>query len=151
MFIAILILIVLSWFFIGFRAYACFSMLVIGLGAIIAVLLGADPFFMAMAVPMVIGAAVILLITSLRVEKSERIHYIIHLLLYGMFGFLRMMMIMLIVTIPLAALVGGVAADCRDMVLVDCFGNDTGRRVTVNMDTMKDAEGRSYTHHDPYD
>ena len=65
MFIAILILIVLSWFFIGFRAYACFSMLVIGLGAIIAVLLGADPFFMAMAVPMVIGAAVILLITSL--------------------------------------------------------------------------------------
>lgn len=151
MLVAVLIIIALSWFFIGFRAYACFNMLMIGLGALIAVLLGADPFWIVIGLPLFLGAIIILFLTSLRVEKSHRISYIIHLLLYGMFAMLKVMMIMMIVTIPLAAFVGGISADCREMVLVDCFGNATGERVTVNMDNMRDASGKKYQKYDPYD
>jgi len=142
---ALIIIALLSWFFLAFRAFASFNLIIIGFSMIIAVLCGGDEFFIELGAPMLITGLIINFITSFKVERSARPRYMLHLFLYGLFSFLKLVMLLTIIAIPFVSFASAMSHDYREMIIVDCMGNDTGRRVVVDTNTMKDSQGNKYT------
>lgn len=135
--VALFVIFVISWINMSFRAFAVFNLISVGAAMVIAVRLGGDPFFMPFGLTMLIGGFLILAITSLQVHGSARGRHMLHVFIYGFFMFCRMILIMLIVTIPLAGMVRTICRSYKEICLTD------GRKVWVNED-LEDAHGRRY-------
>ena len=140
----------LSYYFLWFRAYACFNLIMIGLGMFIAGCAAKENIFRIPGLLMLITGIAILFVTSLKVEKSMRPTYMVRVFLYGMALFLRLILIMMIIGIPFAALFSAMAANYREMIIVDCYGRDTGQRVIVDENSLKGPDGTQYDRYNPY-
>ncbi len=145
---ALIIIALLSWFFLAFRAFASFNLIMIGGCMLLAVAFGADPFFTTLGLPMLIAGLLISFVTSLKAERSARGRYMVHLFLYGLFLFLRLCLILSIIGIAFAAFMAKLSHEYREMIIVDCAGNRIGKAV-VDVDSMTDIHGNSYAK--PYD
>ncbi len=139
--IALVILIILSCFFMGLRAYMSFCALVVGLPATLVGLFGEKALMIAglLAVAYAFLAAYFTVRTS---PKSMLRLQILRFFGYGMFRFLQVIMIMLIIFIPLANVFGQFARSYRDVIIVDCLGREIGR-TTVD-DRNRGPNGEEY-------
>jgi len=146
--VAVIILGLISLVWIRFRCYVCFNLLMIGLGMFIAGLIREESLFTTGGVIMFIGGIVIMVVTSLKVDSDRRGAYMLNLFLSGLFSFLHVMFIMMIVLMPLAAVMKEMAADYRECVVVDSMGNKIG---TDYVDSSGHSRsGKTYTEYDPY-
>lgn len=146
--VALIIIALISFVSVRFRCYACFNLLMIGLAAFIAGNMMNESLFTVGGAVFLFGGLGIMFLTSLKVEKSRRIYYMGNLFLSGMFSFLHVMLIMMIVTISFASIMHVMAKDYREKVLVDVNGNRLG---TVLVDENNvDPHGNVYNPHDPY-
>ena len=147
--IAVLVLVAISFISLKFRAYMCFTMTMIGAGALIAGLIGGEDMFTYGGAAFLAGGLLILFISAGRVEKSRRFVYMGHLFIYGLFVMLRVTLIMTIVLIPVAAIVRGVCTSWHEVVVVDEMGR-TVKNVYVD-DAGRGSDGKQYTKYDnPY-
>lgn len=137
MIIALLVILLISWISISFRAFSVFNLICIGAAMLIAVHVGGDPFWRTPGLIMLIGGLAILAITSFQVHGSARIPHMFHVFVYGFFMFVRMILIMLIVTIPVAGMVGAICHSYKEMCLAD------GRTVMLD-ENLQDSAGRQY-------
>ena len=146
--IAILILIILSVFFIGLRAYMSFCALIVGAPMALTGLFGEK----ALLIIGLLAVAYALLAAYFTVRTSPRGMLRLQILRffgYGMFLFLQVILTMLIIFIPLAKIFGTFARSYRDVIIVNCLGQEIGR-TTVD-DRNKDSDGKGYTPQDnPY-
>lgn len=138
---ALIIIALLAWFFLAFRAFASFNLIMIGGCMVLAVYFGADPFFTTLGLPMLIAGLLINFITAFKAEPSARGRYMVHLFLYGFFQFLRLALILSIIGIVFGSIMAKLSHEYREMVIVDCAGRSTGRTVLVDVDTMTDKDG----------
>lgn len=140
--IAVIIIILISFVSLKFRAYACFSLIMIGFSAFIAGKIGGESLFTIGGLVFLIGGILILFLTSLRVERSKRLTYMVRLFLYGFFMCVRIMLIMMIIGIPFAAFVGAFCKDYHERIVVDSFGTQIGK-VYVD-ENNRAADGTQY-------
>lgn len=141
----------MAYYIFWFRAFACFNLVMIGLGMFIAGgPKGYEGFFRIPGLIMFLVGIGILYGTSLKCEKSRRFHYMKELFLYGMFLFLKMIMYTMIITIPLGVMLKRFSADYREAALVDSMGRHV-KNIMVT-DEGCDVEGNRYQviDNDPY-
>ncbi len=146
--VAVIILGLISLVWVRFRCYVCFNLLMIGAGMFIAGLLREESLFTGGGAALFIGGVVIMVVTSLKVEPARRASYMVNLFLSGMFSFLRVMFIMMLVLIPLAGIMKEMAADYRECVIVDSMGNKIGKDYVDSSGHSR--SGKTYTDYDPY-
>ena len=146
--IAVAILIILSVFFMELRAYMSFCALIVGIPAVLVGFFGEKEI-------MILGlfaVAYALLAAYFTVRTSPRGMIrlqIFRFFGYGMFRFLQVIMIMLIIFIPLSQIFGQFARSYRDVIIVDRLGREVGR-TTVD-DRNRDLDGKQRTPpNDPY-
>lgn len=144
---ALVIIAVLSWFFLVFRAFCSFNLIIIGVGGLIAVGCGADDFLFAQCLAFLICGLLINLVTSLKAERSARGRYMVSLFLYGLFMFLKVTMICLIISIPFVSFISAMGKEYREVIVVDCLGHSTGKRVYVD-ESGKGSDGNRYKKYD---
>lgn len=144
--VAIVIIALISFVSIRFRAFACFNLVMIGLAMAIA-----GGFWRWPGIIMLAGGILILFLTSLKASPRMRLHYMFNMFLAGMFAFLKMFMICTIIMIPVGAMLGAIGANYREVAVADLNGNVIGK-ATIDLDTGRDVEGRQYTRidNDPY-
>ena len=146
--IALIILVLIAFVSVKFRCFVCFNLLILGIASLIAGSAMDDSFFTTGGAVFLIGSLLIMFLTSLKVEKSRRAHYMVSLFLSGMFSFLHGMLIMMIITIPFAKACKVLSTDYQERVLVDLQGHEIGK-VYVDKD-LKGVDGKQYDIHDPY-
>ena len=146
--IAVVILIVLSVFSMGLRAYLSFCALLVG-GAMTLMGLFGEKVMLYIGL-MLLAYAFLAAYFTVRTSPKPMLRLqILRFFGYGMFTFLRVLMIMLIILIPLAGFFGQFARSYRDVMIMDMNGNIIGR--TVVDDRNRDLEGRQYSDpDDPY-
>ncbi len=145
--IAVLILIVLSVFFMGLRAYMSFCALVVGLPMVIIGLFGEKELL----IIGLLATAYALLAAYFTVRNSPRSMLRLQILRffgYGLMVFLQVTLTMLIIFIPLAKFFGTFARSYRDVIIVNSVGQEIGR-TTVD-DRNRDSDGRQYDPHRRY-
>lgn len=147
--IAIVILGILAIVWVRFRCYVCFNFVIIGVSLLIAGSISDESIFTTGGWAFLVGGLLIMFITSLKVERSRRPYYMLNLFLSGLFSFLQMITLMLIITIPLMSIMKAMATDYRERVIVDCCGNKIGTAYTD--DYGNSIDGKKYTPYDPYD
>lgn len=140
--IAVLVVAALSFASLKLRAYMCFGMVMFGIAALIAGPLRDESIITFGGVFFLVGGLLILFLSSLKVEKSRRLIYMLHLFIYGMFMMVRLMMIMAIILIPFTGIVGGMCKEWHERVLVDEAGRGIGK-VYVD-DNGMGADGKKY-------
>lgn len=137
MIIALVVIAVISFFCLWFRAFATFNLILIGTAMLIAHHYSGEDLWLGFGASMLIGGLVILFITSLQVHGSAKFPHMLHVFLYGFFMFLRLFCICLIITLPLVGMIGAICRSYREICLAD------GSRVWVN-DSNEDAAGNRY-------
>lgn len=146
--IAVFVLIVLSVFFMGLRAYLSFCALVVGLPMVITGLFGEkEMLFIGLC-----ATAYAILAAYFTVRNSPRGMLRLQILRffgYGMFVFLQVILTMLIIFIPLAKFFGTFARSYRDVIIVNSLGQEIGR-TTVD-DRNRGPNGEEFKNpNDPY-
>lgn len=139
--VALIIIALLAKFVFWFRAYAVFNLVLMGGGMFIAGLIG-DSFWILPGAAMLGTGILIMFVTARAAEPSRRPAYMGALFLYGMFLFLRVMMIGLIITIPFVKALSAMSGEWREVALVN------GAKVTINTSTMQDAMGNKYVQYE---
>ena len=146
--IAVLILIVLSVFFMGLRAYLGFCALIVGIPAVLTGLFG-EKVMLYVGLMLVAYALRAAYFTVRNSPKRMLRLQIFRFFGYGMFLFLQVLMIMLVILIPLAGFFGQFARSYRDVIVVDSLGREIGR-ATVD-DRNRGTDGKEYKNpNDPY-
>ena len=147
--IAVVILGLLAVASIRFRCYICFQLVIVGISLLIAGSIKDESMFTTGGWILFGGGLLIMYLTSLKVERSRRMYYMLNVFLSGLFSFLRLTMLILLVTIPLMGVMKAMATDYRERVIVDCCGNKIGTAYTD--DYGNSIDGKKYTMYDPYD
>lgn len=132
--IAAIILVILSAFFLGLRAYLGFCALVVGFAMTLTGLFGEkEMLFIGLCT-----LAYSILSAYFTIRKSQRGMIRLQILRfygYGLFLFLQVTMTMLIIFASLASVCGTVAESYREVMIIDCMGREVGR-------TMVDSHNR---------
>ena len=124
--IAVLILVLLSVFFMGLRAYLSFCALVAGLPMVITGLFG-EKVMLFIGLCAVAYAILAAYFTVRNSPRSMLRLQILRFFGYGMFLFLQVILTMLIIFLPLAKIFGTFARSYRDVIIVNCLGQEIGR------------------------
>lgn len=143
--VAVFIIVFLMYKFYAVRAYMIFQMTLISPVAIIVGVgfLGNDEYRLAGLFIAAVGVILLILtifmyrITAKNVAPEQKKLYYRDLFLYGGILFIRAVMIMLLIFIPIALLLAGVSADYRERL------DTAGRTVCVDKD-LRDPQGRQY-------
>ncbi len=146
---AVVVLSLLALVWVRFRCYVCFNFVILGVSLLIAGSISEESMFTTGGWVLLISGLAIMVVTSLKVERSRRPYYMLNLFLSGLFSFLQLVMLMLIITIPMMSLMKAMATDYRERVIVDSCGNVIGRAYTD--DYGNSIDGKKYTPYDPYD
>lgn len=146
--VALVVLAILSKFFMGLRAYLCFSLLMIGVAGIISGMLGADSLFLYIGIAGVVFSVGAAYLTSLSVEASQRPTQIFRFFVYGLLVFAYVLLLTLLITIPLATAFGRIMDNYREANIVDASGRTVGK-AHVNKD-LRGADGTQYYSDDAY-
>ena len=146
--VALAVIAILSVASAKIRCYVCFNLVVIGFSAMVAGYFRPEEMFLYGGGVMLLVGVGILYVSSLRVEKSQRLYHMGLMLLSGLFSFLRLFAIMLIITIPFAGFCKLMASDFRERVIVNESGSPIGKAY-VNED-LRDPEGNKYDIHNPF-
>jgi len=124
--IAVLILIILSVFSLGLRAYMGFSMLLVGFATTLMGLFG-EKVLLILGLCALAYSFFCAYFTVHTSPKGMLRLQILRFYGYGMFLFIKVMLTMLIVFIPLAQIFGQFARSYRDVMIIDCLGREIGR------------------------
>ncbi len=148
-FIIIAVFAIISFFSLSMRSYVVFNLTIIGIGGFIAGIIMKDYFILFLGLgTFLFGIAVLYLTSIRRVEPSARGHYMLYMWIYGMFLFIRTIIIGMIITLPLLSLINAATKNYSTVVLVDSQGNRVGNAVIDEYGN--DAYGNHYDKYDPY-
>ena len=145
--IVLAVIIFILWKWRGLRAYIAASLCLIGIGAAIAGCIMEDHFFLLPGIIMTVIGGLIAFLSVIRHEKSQWFYDTVHFLIYGFWLFVRFFAVCLIIGLPLLALFNSLCEDWEEVVVVDSYGRDTGRRATINS-KGEDVYGNRYTKRD---
>ncbi len=147
--IAIAILLIISYFSISVRSYLAFNCTVIGIGATIAGLTSDEKIFLYLGICVfTVGIAMLYLTSLTRAERSARKRYMLYMWVYGMFIFIKIIIICMVITLPLLALVNAASKSYHTVVVVDKCGNQIG---TADIDDYgNDFAGNHYDTYSRY-
>ena len=147
--IAAIILVVLSVFLMGLRAYLSFSALIVGFFAFLSGLLDGEEIYLYIGIACLAYAFIAAYMSVRGFEQSQRKTQMFRFFVYGFLLFARFIMVALIITIPLVHMFNAVLAEYKEMVVVDNLGRQIG---TVHVDkNLKTPDGKQYRRpDDPY-
>jgi multisubunit Na+/H+ antiporter MnhB subunit len=120
--VAIVIVIILGWKWMAFRAYSVFCMLMAGISLMIAGWGIKTPEMTLTGAAFTATSVLILVVSSRTVEKSRRKTYMLHLFLWGMFIFVKICVICSIILLPLLSAIA-VPLDMHKAVVLDSTGS----------------------------
>ncbi len=147
--IAVAILAIIAVFNITMRSFMAFSCTVIGFSCFVVGLIGKENIFLFLGLGIFAVGFLILYVSSIkRSEPSARKKYMLNMWIYGMFIFVKIIVISLIITLPLLYFLNGMLKSYRTVVVV----NEQGFKVGEAMidDDGYDVHGNYYDEYDPY-
>lgn len=152
---AIVILGIISIFSKTVRSYLGFCLIVTGISAVIAGMIGINKehesgeMWLYMGIAFLVISFLMAFLSSLKVEKSQRPYFMFSFFMYGMMTFLKIIFYTMIITIPFAVLIGRIAADYKEVIVVDSYGREIGKAYVDRNGVGSD--GKHYeNYNDPY-
>ncbi|MBE6586811.1 MAG: hypothetical protein E7647_00185 [Ruminococcaceae bacterium] len=148
---AVVILCIISIFSKLVRSYMSFCLLITGVAMVIAGLIGIGKdnstgnMWLYMGIASIAVSLLAAFLSSLKVERSQRPHFMFSFFLYGFLTFFKIIFYTMIITIPLATFFGRIAADYKEVIVVDEYGRERG---TAYVD--KHGRGSDGKRYDPY-
>ncbi len=117
--IAVVIIAVLSVFSLKLRAYMCWFLTTIGFCMLVADQFRPEDIYKWGGIVCLLCGLGILFLTSLKIEKSRRVHYMVHLYLCGMFGCVKMILFATIIFIGIGKIMSELEKQERRYVTED--------------------------------